>query len=338
MNFYPLVVSDIIDETPSTRSFVLHVEDKYKGVFEYQAGQFLSLRLPWQESYLDRCYSLSSIPREEQLKITVKRVLDGRASNYLNERIKTGDIIDVAPPSGRFVLKDATRPLCLFAAGSGITPVISIVKDALENSERRINLLYANSNWQQIIFADELTQLEQQYPERLVCQHHISSESGRVNETTITEFIDELSEQDFYICGPAPFMDLVESVLEKFGVDDHQIMMERFISDAQSSTDDGEDVSSDVSSFTALLDNDKHTVPYLAGKTLLESMLAHDLKPSYFCQKARCGMCVATKTSGEIIMRNSEILSDNEKTKGQILLCQSVPLNQDVVVDCDRHS
>lgn len=337
MNFYPLIVSDVIDETPSARSFTLKVDSKLKSTFNFKPGQFLSLRLPWQEGYLDRCYSLASTPDEAELKFTVKRVAEGKASNLLNDTIKAGDVIDVAPPSGRFTISDSpSLPLTLFAAGSGITPVISILKYALSHTELTVRLLYANSNSQQVIFAEELNELIQEYPERLLCKHHISSEQGRVNENTINRFVEESLECDFYVCGPTPFMDLIEGVLEKFGVDDQHIFTERFISDVELEDNDA-DIESEVASFETVLDGKHHTVPYLAGKTLLESMLEHDLKPSYFCQQARCGMCVAKQTSGELVMRNSEILSDADKEKGQVLLCQSIPLSDGVVVDCDNH-
>lgn len=335
MNFYPLIVKDIIDETPSARSIVLNVDSKLQSTFDFKPGQFLSLRLPWQEGYLDRCYSLASTPDEQELKFTVKRVAEGRASNLLNDTIAAGDTIDVAPPSGRFTLADSPLPLTLFAAGSGITPVISILKYALAHTDLTIRLLYANSNRQQIIFSDELNEICQRFPERLYCQHHISSEQGRVNENTVTRFLDESLNNDFYICGPAPFMDLIESELEKLGVADNHIFTERFISDAQPSQQDS-DIDNDIASFDAVLDGEHHTVPYLKGKTLLESMLENDLKPSYFCQQARCGMCQVTKTTGEVMMRNSEILSDADKEKNQILLCQSLPLSDDVSVNCDN--
>ena len=337
MNFYPLIVSEIVDETSLTRSFILKVEDKYQSLFNFEAGQFLSLRLAWQQGYLDRCYSLSNLPGDSAgLKITVKRVKDGRASNLLNDSIKVGDIIDVASPSGRFTLgNNPASSLALFAAGSGITPVISIIKYALAETDSTIKLLYANSNRQQIIFDAELSELQQQYPERFNCVHHISSESGRINETAINQFIEGGLNANFYICGPAPFMDLIENVLGEIGVDNSAIFTERFISDAEPAINDGPDLTTNISSFTAILDDEKHTVPYLNGKTLLESMLAHELKPAYFCQQARCGMCMVTKIEGDVSMKNSDILSATDKEKNMILLCQSLPLTENITVNCD---
>jgi 3-ketosteroid 9alpha-monooxygenase subunit B len=335
MNFYPLIVSDIVDETSLAKSFTFKIEDKYQSLFQFQAGQFLSLRLPWEDSYLDRCYSLSSSPDQGQLTVTIKQIKDGRASNLLNDHVKVGDIVDIAPPSGRFVPTNNDRPLTLFAAGCGITPVISIIKHTLTNTQLAVTLFYANSNDQQIIFKQQLDALNQQYPKRFNCHHHLSNENGRVNETTVSDFINNPLEQDFFICGPSPFMDLTEKAIQKLGVNDQAIFLERFISDTDSTIDSNLEVDSDIKSFSALLDGENHTVPYIAGKTLLESMLSHDLKPAYFCQKARCGMCTVTKTSGDVVMRNSEILSDSDKEKGKILLCQSLPLSDDISVNCD---
>jgi 3-ketosteroid 9alpha-monooxygenase subunit B len=336
MNFYPLIVSKIVDETPLARSFFLKVEDKYQSLFNFEAGQFLSLRLSWQQTYLDRCYSLSNLPRDPAgLKITVKRVKDGRASNLLNDSIKVGDIVDVAPPSGRFTLNQDATTLTMFAAGSGITPVISIIKYALTETALTIKLLYANSNRQQIIFGDELAQLQQQYPERFHCVHHISSESGRVDKDVINSFIENDLQAHFYICGPTTFMDLIERVLGKVEVENNAIFTERFISDADPVIEDNPNVTTNIKTFAAILDDKKHTVPYLEGKTLLESMLAYELKPAYFCQQARCGMCMVAKIQGDVMMRNSDILSGTDKEKGMILLCQSLPLTENLTINCD---
>jgi 3-ketosteroid 9alpha-monooxygenase subunit B len=336
MNFYPLVVSDIVEETSLAKSFTFQVEDKYQSLFNYQAGQFLSLRLPWQDSFLDRCYSLSNSPNEgSSLKITVKRVKEGRASNLVNDTLEVGDIVDIAPPSGRFVPSPNANPITLFAAGSGITPIISIIKHTLKETELTVRLFYANSTRDQIIFEQELTALSEQYPNRFNCHHHLSSDKGRVNETSLKQFITDNTQQDFFICGPAPFMDLTESALQALGIDDKTIFVERFIADTESALASETSISSDIASFNAILDDEQHSVPYLAGKTLLESMLAHDLKPAYFCQKARCGMCTVTKKVGDVIMRNSDILSKSDVEKGQILLCQSLPLTADLLVNCD---
>jgi len=334
MQFFPLVVSHITDETALAKSFTFTVQDKFQSEFQYEAGQFLTLRLPWQESFLDRCYSLSSSPEESEWTITVKRIDEGRISNLLNDTINVGDIVDVAPPSGRFTSSDKKQPLTLFAAGSGITPIISIIKDSLNNTEQNVTLFYANSNPEETIFKQQLDILAEQYPNRFKCHHHLSHSLGRVNENTITHFLADNLEQQFFICGPDGYMNLVENTLQKLGVSDQSLHLERFVSDVVIN-DQGVEAASDIASFKATLDNESHTVPYLANKTLLESMLAHDLKPAYFCQKAKCGMCTVTKETGEVAMRNSDILSDNDKDKGRILLCQSLPLSNDIHVNCD---
>ena len=336
MNFYPLVVSDINEETSHAKSFTFRVEDKYQSLFNYQAGQFLSLRLPWGDGYLDRCYSLSSCPgKDTDLKVTVKRVKDGRASNLLNDTLKIGDIVDIAPPSGRFVPTANHNPLTLFAAGSGITPVMSIIKHTLSETDLGVQLFYANSTHDQIIFKQELADLYLRYPKRFHCHHHISADKGRVNHAAIEQFVSNKIQQDFFICGPSPFMDLTENTLQTLGVANQAIFIERFIADTESTLEAEPEASSDIKTFKAILDGEQHTVPYLPGKTLLESMLANDLKPAYFCQKARCGMCMVTKETGDVVMRNSDILSKTDVEQDKILLCQSLPLTQDILVNCD---
>ncbi len=335
MQFYPLVVSQITDETSLAKSYTFRAEKKYQTELQYQAGQFLTLRLPWEDSFLDRCYSLSSSPDESEWTITVKRVEDGRISNYINDTLQVGDIVDIAPPSGRFIATQEEHAMCLFAAGSGITPIISIIKHTLHNSQRHIALFYANRNEKQTIFLQQLKELAHAHPDRFQCHFHYSADQGRVNENTINHFVHENIHQDFFICGPAPFMDLTENALLKLGVADKAIFVERFVSDTETKNDNVH-AASDITSFKATLDGQVHTVPYLADKTLLESMLADGLKPAYFCQKAKCGMCMVKKTTGEVVMRNSDILSDNDIAHGRILLCQSLPLDDNIHVDCDN--
>ncbi|MBT4889893.1 MAG: ferredoxin--NADP reductase [Rhodospirillales bacterium] len=338
MKFYPLTVLDVIDETDSARSFVLEPQADSAEHFHYKAGQFLTFRVPWndaEDGFLDRCYSLSSAPEtSEHMKVTVKREQGGRVSNWFNDTVKAGDVIDVAAPSGRFVLKGNDKPLALFAAGSGITPVLSIIKSTLAGGAKSIRLFYANRDKENVIFHQELDALCNQHSDILRCHHHLDSDSGFVNPDIIKP---QCGDAEHYVCGPGPFMDIVEDALADFGVKDSEIHIERFttLEDA-SSSDVKTKAPSDVTGFRATLDFDDHDVVYEPDQTLLESMLSAGLDPAHSCKNGKCGSCMVLMKDGEVEMHSNKVLSKRDLEKGYVLLCQSVPMSKNVWVDCDE--
>ena len=169
-------------------------------LFGYKPGQFLTFRIPVPENRrIERCYSLSSAPASDaELKVTVKRVRDGIGSNWFNDVPKPGDAIDVAPPSGRFVLRSRERPPVLFAGGSGITPVISLIKQMLHETALSPRLFYANTDDNQIIFRRELDALCARFPGRLECHLHLDAQSGLADADTIAAFAGRDPECDFF--------------------------------------------------------------------------------------------------------------------------------------------
>lgn len=340
MKFYPLTVREVIDETVQARSFRLRPAGEHAHLFGYKPGQFLTFRIPQGDGHIERCYSLSSAPPgDAELKVTVKRVRDGFGSNWFNDVPKPGDAIEVAPPSGRFVLRSRDRRPVLFAGGSGITPVISLIKQALHETALAPRLFYANTDTDQIIFRRELDDLCARFPGRLDCHHHIDAQSGLADAGRIRDFIGGRLDCDFFICGPAPFMDLTEDVLSGLGVGDRHVFIERFTMPEDGGGDAETEIpaagAGAVESFRATLDGAEHEVPYLAGETLLRSMLSRGLDPVYSCEDAHCGSCMVIRKSGEVAMRKSTVLSKRDKERGYILLCQAVPQSDDVWVDCD---
>ena len=340
MNFYPLTISQIVDETANARSFRLRPSDGHSALFAYKPGQFLTFRIPAPGRGIERCYSLSSAPVcDSELKVTVKRVKDGVGSNWFNDVPKPGDTIEVAPPSGRFVLRSRERQPVLFAGGSGITPVISLIKQALHETALSPRLFYANTDYDQIIFRRELDELCARFPGRLECRHHLDSQSGLADAGTIRDFVGRPQDCDFFICGPAPFMDLTEEVLSGLGVGDRHVFIERFTMPDDGESDPDTEIpatgDSGVDSFRATLDGVEHHVPYRAGETLLRCMLSEGLDPVYSCEDAHCGSCMVIRKAGEVAMHKSTVLSRRDKERGYILLCQAVPQSRDVWVDCD---
>jgi 3-ketosteroid 9alpha-monooxygenase subunit B len=331
--FHTLSVLEVIEETSDAKSIVLAIPEALRQVFRYRAGQFLTFEVPWAGAALRRCYSLASSPQcDPAPKVTVKRVSDGRVSNWLNDHVRAGDTLSVLPPEGRFVLTDTDAPLLLFAGGSGITPVISLVKTALLTGSRSIALLYANRNAGSIIFRDELAALAAKYPERLTLIHHLDDEKGFVT----AEEVGALSARGgargvFYICGPAPFMETVEQNLLRSGVDPSHVRIERFISlpdpgmepaPAPLRATEG----SLPSAIEIELRGEKHSVAYKEGSSILQAARDGGLDAPYSCEEGFCGCCAARLMEGRVHMAASDALTEEEKKRGLILTCQARPL------------
>src|SRR5215469_15032052 len=179
MAYHPLRIAKIVQETPDARSFVLEVPEALADKFTYRAGQFLTFRVPHADGAFNRCYSLSSAPETDKLlKVTVKRVAGGKGSNWFNDSLKEGGTLDVLPPAGRFLLTTSDSPLLLFGGGSGITPMISLIKSALKTGARRMRLFYANRDKASIIFDGEFNVLLADHGGRLEVIHHLDAEQG----------------------------------------------------------------------------------------------------------------------------------------------------------------
>ncbi len=329
---YPLKIAGIIQETADSRSFVLEVPDHLREVFAYKAGQFLTFEIPWDGMRIKRCYSLASAPETDPWhKVTVKRVDDGRVSNWFNDELQVGDTIDVEPPEGRFLLHaDETKlGVVLFGGGSGITPVISLLKSALRTTERRVKLVYANRDKDSIIFKDELELWRRAYPDRLEIVHHLDTERGFLTAKDIQQLMENWEESEFYVCGPGPYMDACEEAFHAAGVDPSRTKFERFVSlpdpDRREDTQDDEPVAAgDVpATFTMTLEGETHEVPLTPGDTLLEAATKAGFKPPSSCEDGYCGCCMALIKSGSVKMKSTEALTDSDLERGWILSCQA---------------
>ena len=330
--FVPLRVKRVIRETAEAISIVLDVPGSSAQRFRYQAGQFLTLRVHIGGREYRRCYSMSSSPvLGEDLRITVKRDRDGVVSNWLNDTAAAGDELDAAPPGGRFVLRDTDRELIAFAGGSGITPVFSLVRSALASTARASRLFYANRNRDAVIFADELASLRERYPDRFALQHHLDDESGIVTPAEVGSFVASARDAEFYICGPGPFMDTVESALSAAGVPADRVHLERFeVGTAPTEPPDaGAGVTEEV---TIELDRRTTTVPYCQGDTLLQTARMAGLSAPSSCETGICGTCMARLTEGSARMLNNDALDDDEVNDGWVLTCQSLPTSPTVRV------
>lgn len=340
---HPLKIAGIIQETADARSFILEVPEHLRETFAYTAGQFLTFTIPWNDMRIKRCYSLSSAPETDAWpKVTVKRVDDGRVSNWFNDELNVGDTIEVEPPEGRFTLHDEDRDhgVVLFGGGSGITPVISLLKSALVTTGRRVKLVYANRDKDSIIFKDELDVWKRSYPDRLEIHHHLDSESGFMSADDAQSLIVGWEDSDFYVCGPGPYMDALEAAFHASGVDASRTKFERFVSPIDPDRRQAEEpveISGDVpANFTMTLEGGTHEVAYAAGDTLLEAAKKAGHQAPSSCEDGYCGCCMALMKTGSVKMKSREALTDSDIERGWILCCQARPENdEELEVDFD---
>jgi ferredoxin-NADP reductase len=333
--YHRLTVVDVVDETADTRSFTLEIPRELEETFAYAAGQFCTFRATIDDEPIVRCYSMSSSPdTDDPFTTTVKRVPEGRMSNWMNEALAPGDTIEVLRPTGLFVLHDRDAPIVAFAGGSGITPVISIVKSALATTDRTILLVYANRNDDAVIFADDLERLRATSNGRLSVHHHLDSERGFLDPAQCAAFVGDDVHADFYVCGPAPYMDTVVAGLSTLAVTPDRVFIERFILPEPTPAPAGSDASV-TESVVIKLEQQETTVRYEAGDTVLDTARRAGLRPPFSCEQGNCATCMAHLDEGAVTMRVNNALSPDEVDEGWVLTCQGLPTSPTVIVDYD---
>jgi 3-ketosteroid 9alpha-monooxygenase subunit B len=338
MSSHQLRVVKIIQETPDARSFVFEVPPALTDKFIYKAGQFLTFRVPHESGDLNRCYSLSSAPETDSkhLKVTVKRVANGKGSNWFNDILKEGCSLEVLPPAGRFVLRDGNCPLLLFGGGSGITPMMSLIKSALNGGIRRIRLFYANRDRTSIIFDNELRSLVVAGAGRLEVIHHLDVAGGPTRADDVREALKSFEDAEAYLCGPGPFMDLVEQTLREAGMARSRILVERFEA-ARNEFVAAVPVSDDVipTEITIHLENNAHKIPYKKGQTILEAARAAGLNPLSSCEEGFCASCAAKTIKGRVVLAKNDIYTSDDLANQWILACQALCFGREVEVTFD---
>lgn len=329
-----LRVSAVINETADSCSLVFDVPEELSERFAYTPGQFLTLRIPSDlTGSVARCYSLASSPHtDDKPKVTIKRTVDGYASNWVCDNLKAGDTIEVLPPSGVFTPKNLDEDLLLFAAGSGITPVMSILKSALARGNGRIVVVYANRDHESVIFARELRELADKNPQRVVVIHWLEALQGLPTADAFAALVAPYTSYEAFMCGPKPFMDRVHDALGQLGVPRNRTHAEVFNS---LSGDPFADVApleisaeeaADAASVEVELDGETHEMTWPRSQTLVDIMLSKGLDVPYSCLEGECGSCACTVLEGEVEMENAEILDPEDIANGYILGCQARPV------------
>lgn len=353
-HFHPLRVAEIVPETEEAYSIRFEVPAELKGAFQFKAGQHLTLRTELNGEEVRRNYSLCTAPADEELVVTVKRIAGGVFSNWVGEQLKPGDMLDVMTPHGSFTTEfdsGAKRHYVGFAGGSGITPVISLIRTALSvEPGSRFTLFYGNRDSNSVIFLEALAALKDSYLGRFELYHFLSDEEGDVelfngmlDRETCDEAIEHLIDQpkdvdSWFICGPGPMMDAAEAALLDQGVAKDRIHIERFTAGRPSAALAAQmaALQEEAAGLTlsVTLDGRTRKVEFSAAN-ILDSAREAGMPAPFACKAGVCATCRAKVTKGKVEMAARYGLTDEEIAAGYVLTCQSVPVGEGVAVDYD---
>ena len=353
-HFYKLRVAEIVPETDEANSIRFEVPEGLEDVFRFKAGQHLTLRTELAGEEIRRNYSLCVAPDEGQIKVTVKRIAGGAFSNWVGDHLKPGDELDVMTPHGSFTTEfdpQAKRRYVAFAGGSGITPVMSLIKAALKTEpQSRFALFYGNRDSNSVIFLEDLADLKDRYLGRFELYHFLSDEEGDVElfngmldratcDEALDHLVDDVNAVDaWFICGPGPMMDAAEAALIDRGVAKDRIHIERFLAGRPSAALAAQmaQLQEKAAGLTlsVTLDGRTRKVEFTEAN-ILDSAREAGLPAPFACKAGVCATCRAKVTKGKVEMAARYGLTDEEIAAGYVLTCQSVPLGEGVAVDYD---
>lgn len=351
ISFYPIKVKKLVRETEDAVSLNFEIPDNLKKIFEYRSGQYLTIKVPIDDTDNRRAYSISSSPlMNEDIQVAVKKVDDGKVSVYINENVKEGDILEVMPPLGNFTIeldKNNKTTYIAVGGGSGITPLISHIKSILlTEHESKVRLILANKDIDNIIFKSELDNLETEFKGRLKIIHILSrpnknESSDRLDVRRFSELLENelqcnVNESQFLFCGPSGITEMAEGYLSSNGVVKEQIHKESFSSSSEQDKKDS--ISYDIidRKVKIVLYGEESEINVPADETIVSAAVNEGIDPPYSCQIGACATCRAKLLSGKVHMDESDALTDEEVEEGYVLTCQSHPLTDDVVVDYDQ--
>lgn len=353
--FHQLEIMEVRREIADAISLRLRVPEALADVFRFTPGQHLTLRAEIDSEDVRRNYSICSAPFEDELRIGIKRVPHGIFSGWADSTLAPGQTIDVMPPHGSFTWQyDPKRGVtyAAFAAGSGITPILSLVKTALhEEPLSRFVLFYGNRTSNSAMFLDEIAELKDRYMQRLQVFHFLTAEQGDIElfngrldaerlERVLQSLVDPALLDAAFICGPGPMMDAAESALRNAGVSADKILSERFtaakLTEAQRAAVRELEQKASGEPMWLTIDGRKRMITFdPAKKTVLENARAHGLPAPFACKAGVCATCRAKVVKGEVRMIQNYGLSEKEVADGYVLTCQSIPVSSEVELDFD---
>ncbi len=351
--FHALKIQEVRQETDDSVSIAFDIPSNLRGSYEYLSGQYLTLKAEINGEEVRRSYSLCSSPHEDQWRVAVKQLENGKFSTYANEVLKAGDTLDVMTPTGNFsITPDATqkRSIALFAAGSGITPIVSIAKTILTQEPLSdVALFYGNKTISSIIFKEEIEGLKNEFMDRLKLVHILSRENlgtpilkGRINVEKANDlykvFLRNTLPDSVYICGPEQMILDVKESMTSNGLDEKSIHLELFTSpDAVKKEPvekyDGPQIDSNVS---VILDGDQFDLHLESdGENILDAATKTGADLPYACKGGVCCTCKAKVIEGEARMDVNYALEPEEVAAGYILTCQAHPMSDKLIVSFD---
>jgi ring-1,2-phenylacetyl-CoA epoxidase subunit PaaE len=343
-----LIVAEVKRETKDAVSILFNVPDELKSHYNFVAGQYINVRLKLDEKEIRRAYSIYSPPASGELRIAVKAIKNGSFSQFANQKLKVGDVLEIGKPEGKFIFEpeiNRQENYVAFVAGSGITPVLSIVKSVLlYEPKSTFVLIYGNKSPEDTIFFQELYDLQSKYLSRFYV-HFIYSQSslknvlaGRIDGETVNYILSKKYSQvkfsKFYVCGPEEMIDVVCTVLKEKNVSESAIKYELFTSSVQEKTT-GEFYNGN-SKISIIVDDEETSFEMSKNECILDAVLKQGIDAPYSCQGGICSSCLARVTHGKARMMKNAVLNDNEIAEGLILTCQAYPTSENIHVDYDN--
>ena len=347
--FHTLNIISVQQVTTQSVAISFEIPENLKSVYRFNAGQYVTLKTTINGEEVRRDYSICASRNSGDLTVAVKAVEGGTFSVYANSNLKAGDSIEVSAPNGRFVFepnKDRTRTIAAFAAGSGITPILSIAKTLLEEEPfSNFILVYGNKSSEDTMFFKELVELQAFYGNRFHV-HFIYSQSheadalfGRIEKSTVNLIVKNkykgVTIEKFYLCGPEQMIHTVKEVLIENGTKEKAILFELFTPPVEVVSEIKSETPSENAKIKVLVDDEEFEFEMSKEQTILEAALKQDIDAPYSCQGGICSSCIARISEGEVKMRQNNILTDGEVADGLVLTCQAHPTSDSLVVDYD---
>tara|TARA_R110001583_G_scaffold42079_4_gene133717 strand:- start:215 stop:1273 length:1059 start_codon:yes stop_codon:yes gene_type:complete len=343
--FHELTIKKVSKDTDKAVIISFNVPQNLDEIFAFKAGQYITLKTKIAGKEIRRDYSLCVSPKSNELKVAIKKVENGLFSVYANTLLKANDVLEVAPPKGRFVfepIKSTARIIVGFATGSGITPIMSIIKTVLEEEPlSKFILIYGNKTPKDTIFYAELLDLNLKYPNQFNFEFVFSQSDeenalfGRIEKNTVKYFIENkykgIIVDAFYLCGQEAMITAVSEVLQEYDIRKSNIHFELFKVSAP--TDTVKNTVDGSTKITVIIKKKELLFTMSQKSTILEAALDEGIDAPYSCQGGICSSCIARLTEGEANMLHNNILTDSDIDEGLILTCQAQPITPTIVVD-----
>ena len=350
--FYSIQISNIVKTTPDCSVVTFDISDEIKEVFSYKQGQYLTLKANIKGEEVRRSYSLCSSPIDGQWQVAVKKIEDGRFSTFVNDVLQVGDTLEVMPPNGRFfteVNPEKKKKYVAFAAGSGITPINSIIKTHLnQEPDSTFSLFYLNQSVQTMILREEIEGLKNQFLGRYELYHFLTKEmrdaplfNGRFTEEKLQiiseKIINFKSVDEFFICGPIEMIFMIRDFLYAQGVEESKVHFELFGTPTKTAKKKVLDVNNNDVSDVSIITNGIQVSFKMSqnGENILDAAMRNNADLPFACKGGVCCTCKAKLIEGEAPMNVNYALEKDEVEQGYILTCQAVPKSSKIVVDFD---